>query len=36
MGARQVWGREGEGCTLKTFMLQINMCFKPVTLQIFI
>lgn len=33
---KQKWGREGNVCMLKIFMLQINMCFKPVILQTFI
>lgn len=33
---KQKWGREGNVCMLKIFMPQINMCFKPAILQIFI
>lgn len=36
MDMKQKWGREGNVCMLKIFMLQINMCFKPVILQTFI
>lgn len=36
VGAKQAQGQEGDACVLKIFMMQINMCFKPVILQIFI